>query len=705
MHWSERRWVRVLCGRRGQPLGIALLALLLMIELAPDLFGLGFVRLAAFDAYQRWAPRARHSGPAVVVAIDDDSLRLHGQWPWPRTWLARLVSRIAEFNPAAIGVDIVMPEADRLSPGRLPDFVPGMGPDLVQRLTTLPSNDSVLARTLQSSRVVLGIAGLEAEAPGPRHSVRRVPFRIVGGDPRPLVRRFDATLHSAEEIDRVVKGHGLLSVDPERGVVRRMPLVAAVGDALVPAFGIEILRVATDKPMVTVRTGASGVQAVEVGDLVVPTEPDGTVRVHFARSDPERFVSAADVLAGKVDREKLERKLVLIGVTAIGLSDYQATPVADRMPGVEIHAQLLENIFDDDLLARPRGVVWAEASLLLAGGLLLILVMPRASALASAALYALMVASIVTAGALLYLRSGILLDTASPSLALGTLFTSMLVVTLAEIERHRQDLRRQVERQREEAARLAGELEAARRIQMGSLPDPTTAFPGDARLDLYAFLEPAREVGGDLYDFFPLDRDRLCLLIGDVSGKGLPGSLFMAVSKALYKSAALRGVGPVDAVMRQADGEISRDNAENLFVTMLAGVLDVGSGLLEYCNAGHEPLYLLPNADRPLVRLADGGGPPLCVLDRFPYVASSHRLAPGDAICLVTDGILDAMSPKAEAYGRARFEAVLEKVGRAASAAEIGEAIRLEVSRFADGVEQADDMAILVLRWKGPSGR
>ncbi len=705
MHWSERRWVRVLCGSRGQPLGIALLALLLMIELAPDWFGLGFVRLAAFDAYQRWAPRARHSGPAVVVAIDDESLRQHGQWPWPRTWLAQLVSRIAESNPAAIGLDIVMPEADRLSPGRLPEFVPGMGPDLVQRLTTLPSNDTVLARTLQSSRVVLGIAGLEAEAPGPRRSVRRVPFRTVGADPRPLVRRFDATLHSAEEIDRVVRGHGLLSVDPERGVVRRMPLIATVGDALVPAFGIEILRVATGGPMVTVRTSASGVQAVEVGDLVVPTEPDGSVRVHFARSDPERFVSAADVLAGKVDRERLERKLVLIGVTAIGLSDYQATPVADRMPGVEIHAQLLENIFDADLLGRPRSVVWAEAGLLLAGGLLLILVMPRASAIASAALYALMVAAIVTAGALLYLKSGVLLDAASPSLALGTLFTSMLVVTLAETERHRQELRRQVERQREEAARLAGELEAARRIQMGSLPDPTTAFPGDARLDLYAFLEPAREVGGDLYDFFPLDRDRLCLLIGDVSGKGLPGSLFMAVSKALYKSAALRGVGSVDAVMREADGEISRDNAEGLFVTMLAGVLDIGSGLLEYCNAGHEPLYLLPNGDRPLVRLADGGGPPLCVLDGFPYAASSRRLARGDAICLVTDGVLDAVSPKAETYGRARFEALLENVGRAASAAAIGEAIRLEVSRFADGVEQSDDMAILVLRWKGPSGR
>lgn len=705
MHWSERRWVRVLCGSRGQPLGAGLLVLLLALELAPDPFGLGPIRLAAFDAYQRWAPRTRHSAPAVIVAIDDESLRLHGQWPWPRTWLAQLVARIAEAGPAAIGIDIVMPEADRLSPARLPEFVPGMGPDLVQRLSGLPSNDAVLARTLQASPVVLGVAGLEGEVPGTRRNVRRVPFRTIGGDPRPLVRRFDSTLHSAEEIDRVVKGHGLLSVDTERGVVRRMPLVVAVGDALVPAFGIEILRVATGEPLLTVRVGASGVEAVGVGNLVVPTEPDGSVRVHFARPDQARFVSASEVLAGKIDPHLLERKLVLIGVTALGLSDYQATPVADRMSGVEIHAQLLEGIFDTDLLSRPRAVTWAEAGVLLAGGLLLILVMPRSSALASVAIYLLMVGAVVTAGVFLYLKSGILFDAASPSLALGALFTSMLVVTLAETESHRQSLRRQVEQQREQAARVAGELEAARRIQMGSLPHPTTVFPGDTRLDLYAFLEPAREVGGDLYDFFALDHNRLFLLIGDVSGKGLPGSLFMAVSKALYKSAALRGAGRVDAVMREADGEISRDNTEGLFVTMLAGILDAQTGLLEYCNAGHEPPYLLPNGDRPLLRLMDGGGPPLCAVDRFPYAASSRRLVPGDTICLVTDGVLEAMSPKAEAYGRSRFEALLEKVGRAASASEVGEAIRLEVSRFADGVEQSDDMAILVLRWKGPTGR
>jgi len=703
MHWSEQVWVRALRGRRGQPLGLLLLVTFLGVGLAPDVLGLAALRLAGFDAYQRWAPRARRSAPAVIVAIDEESLRLHGQWPWPRTWLARLVGLLAEAHPAAIGIDLVMPEADRLSPGRVSEFVPGMGPSLVRELAKLPSNDAVLAQALSGRPVVLGVAGLERDPGRPAQPLRQAPLRTIGGDPRRFVPRYEATLRSVEEIDRVAKGHGLLNFEAERGVVRRMPLVAAAGDAVLPSFGVEILRVATGAPLLTVRVGAAGVEGVGISGLLVPTEPDGSVRLRFSRTDPSRFVSAADVLAGTADLQVFERKLVLIGVTALGLSDYQATPVTERMSGVEIHAQLLESIFDGDLLSRPRAAAWAEAAVLLLAGLGLVLVMPRLAVRASGAAFALLVGLMWAGGFLAYLHRGVLFDAALPSLALGALFTAMLVVTLAEAESQRQILRRSIEQQREQAARVAGELEAARRIQMSSLPQPTTVFPSETRLDLYAFLEPAREVGGDLYDFFALDRDRVFFLIGDVSGKGVPGSLFMAVSKALYKSAALRQARQVETVMREANAEISRDNAAGLFVTVLAGILDTRTGLLEYCNAGHEPPYLLPSGERPILRLADGGGPPLCAVDCFPYTASSRHLEPGDTLCLVTDGVTEAAGAGGELYGRERLEVLLAKTGRGTSAADVGEAIRQEVGRFTEGVEPSDDLAILVVRWKGPS--
>jgi serine phosphatase RsbU (regulator of sigma subunit) len=176
----------------------------------------------------------------------------------------------------------------------------------------------------------------------------------------------------------------------------------------------------------------------------------------------------------------------------------------------------------------------------------------------------------------------------------------------------------------------------------------------------------------------------------------------MAISKALYKSTALRRHGQVALMMREADAEISRDNTEGLFVTVLAGILDARTGELEYCSAGHEPPLLLPRGDRPLRRLTEGGGPPLCSVDGFPYAPASLRLEPGDTLCLITDGITEAASPAGELYGRARLEVLLGRLGGAAGAAEVGEAIRRDVVAFTGDAEPSDDMAVLVLRYTGP---
>jgi len=674
-----------------------------VLPLVPGAPGLPQLRLAAFDTYQARMPRARQSSPVFIVAIDEASLRRFGQWPWPRTRLAELIRRLVEAKPAAIGIDILMPEPDRLSPARLPELIGRMDPDLSRSLSALPSNDTVLAEALRGRPVVLSIAGIDHGGSGSGLGVTQAPVRTVGGDAAVFLPRFEGSLSSIEEIDRAGAGRGLLNVYPERGVVRRVPLVATIGGALVPALGVEMLRVAAGQPAFSIRVGPRGVEALGIGDFVLPVALDGSVWLRYAPSDQSRFASAADVLAGRFDPRTFEGKLVLVGVTALGLADFQATPLGERMSGVEIQAQLLEGIIDGKLLTRPRWVVWIEVGLLAAGGLLLIVVVPRVGARAAVGVLAIVIGAAIGLGWLLYLKAGLLLDGATPSLALAGLFTAMLAITLTDAESQRRVLRLQIEQQRQAAARLAGELEAARRIQLGSLPRPEVVLSKELRVDLYALLEPAREVGGDLYDFFLLDRDRLFFLVGDVSGKGLPSSLFMAVSKALYKSTALRAAGQIAAMMREADGEINRDNAEGLFVTVLAGILDAATGELEYANAGHEPPYLLPRSGRPLLRLADVAGPPLCALDDFPYEAGRHRLEQGDTLCVVTDGVTEAARAGGELYGRKRLETLLESLGEASSAREVGEALRQDVARFTNDAERSDDLAILVLRWVGPS--
>jgi|KBSSwiStaDraftv2_1062776.scaffolds.fasta_scaffold01509_16 CHASE2 domain-containing sensor protein/serine phosphatase RsbU (regulator of sigma subunit) len=691
-------------GGHGRPLGVLLLLLLLAALAVPEVPGLRLLRLAGFDAYQALAPRVPRSAPVVIVTIDEESLRRYGQWPWPRTWLARLVARLAEARPAAIGLDVLMPEPDRLSPGRLAGILEGLDPAVTRKLAGMPSNDAVLAEALRGRPVVLAVAGVDVPEAVSLAERGVSPVRAFGGDPARFVPRFEGGLHSIAPIEAAAAGRALVSVDPERGVLRRMPMLAAVGPTLMPGLALEMLRVAAGAPAISVKVGRGGLEAVGVAGFAIPTEPDGRVWLHYSRSDARRLVPASDVLDGMVPAERFQGRLVLVGATALGLSDTQSTPVTDRMPGIEVHAQLLECILDGALLTRPPLARAIELAMLAAGGVLLLLAVPRLRPRVSAPLLLGLILLALAGGFLAYRARGLLVDGATPGLGLAVLYTALLAVTLTETESRRRALRRQVERQREAAARLAGELEAARRIQMGTLPRPSIVFPGEQRFDLYARLDPAREVGGDLYDFFFLDPDHLFFLIGDVSGKGLPGSLFMAISKALYKSTALRRHGQVAAMMREADAEISRDNTEGLFVTALAGILDARTGALEYCSAGHEPPFLLPRAGRPLMRLTEGGGPPLCAADGFPYDAATRQLEPGDTLCLITDGITEAAAPDGTLYGRPRLEALLGGLAPAASAGEIGEAIRRDVAAFTGDAEASDDMAILVLRYTGPTG-
>jgi serine phosphatase RsbU (regulator of sigma subunit) len=153
--------------------------------------------------------------------------------------------------------------------------------------------------------------------------------------------------------------------------------------------------------------------------------------------------------------------------------------------------------------------------------------------------------------------------------------------------------------------------------------------------------------------------------------------------------------------MRQADREISRDNAESLFVTVWAGIIDAATGEIEYGNAGHDAPYLL-FPGRPPGRLSASGGPPLCVVDEFPYEASLYRMRRGETLCLVTDGVTEATNAAGELYGRARLETLLADMAPEADPEQVGEAIRRDVERFAAGVEAADDLALLILRWNGP---
>jgi adenylate cyclase len=676
------------------------LLIVFVASLALDLARLSPLQRAGFDAYERLWPRAVTATPVTIVAIDDASLAKLGRWPWPRSLVADLVQKIAAFSPRAIGLDMVMPEPDPLSPERAFAYV-DIDPALRARVAALPSNDALLAAALKATPSVLAIVGAVAPTAQP---LRTAPILVSSGDggidavPRALskVTDYPAALSSIAPLTDAAHGFGLVSAEDMEGVVRNVPLVANINGTLVPGLAIEMWRVALGARALRVSVSNAAVSALRVGSDTFRVEADGSARPWFSTHRPERFVSAIDVLTGTVSPEQLGRTFVLVGVTGLALGDYVWTPVA-KMPGVEVHAQVLENMSEQTFLVRPPFAPLVEAFALLVAGALLIALMPTASVHAGAIVATVCVIVIVALACAAFRGERWLFDIATPVVLLALLFATLLGLQLTDATRQRKALQRALAREREEAARVAGELQAARRIQLDTLPRAEELR--DSRIELAASMEPALEVGGDLYDFYLLDGHRLFFMLGDVSGKGLSASIFMAVSKALCKSTMLRERdADLGALLSQANAEVERDNPAAFFVTVFAAVLDLRTGVLDYCNAGQENPWRREASSGAIERLAEGGGPPLCVVDDFVYRASCVRLSPGDLVCVVSDGVSEANDAKGAMYGTARVETVLAEARSARGA--VG-AICNAVHGFVNGAPASDDLTVLAVQWRG----
>jgi serine phosphatase RsbU (regulator of sigma subunit) len=258
-------------------------------------------------------------------------------------------------------------------------------------------------------------------------------------------------------------------------------------------------------------------------------------------------------------------------------------------------------------------------------------------------------------------------------------------------------LRAALEDERLKAARVEGELAAAADIQAGMLLPRSELAALTSAVDLDAVLEPARTVGGDLYDAFMLDEARLCFLVGDVTGKGVPAALFMALSKSLARSLLLRSDHDLAAAVAQINAELSPENREAMALTLLVGVLSIADGHLDLVCAGHEN-PLITGAAGQVRELALRGGPPLCVDPEFPYEVERCALSPGETLLVFSDGLTEAQAPDGQLWPRSDLLAEVGMAAREPTASAMVDQIAAAVRAFEAGAEPSDDLTLLAVR-------
>ena len=421
---------------------LVLLAAALALKLAEPPLAAA-LRLKVFDAYQRLAPRAYGEAPVRIVAIDDESLSRIGQWPWPRHVMAEVLDRLADAGAAAVALGIVFAEPDRGSPARMLEQLrrlPGFGLETQPRALLL-DNDAALAERILAFGVVTSFALTE------RASTQRPAARwgvvVVGADPLPFLPRFAGAVVNIDVIEAAAPAQGSLNVLPDAdGVVRAVPLLARLGDDAYPALAAEVLRHGQGASTYVVRATSAGIGAVRLGSAEGPTTVSGSSLVHFAGPRPERYVSAWRLLAGEVDSRLLEGHLVLVGASATGLGDVVATPLAAAVPGIEVQAELLEQLIQGVGLTRPDWADGAEALFLLILGAVLLVLLSRLGPVPGALVGMLAVAAAVGASLLGFLRYGLLLDPVLPCVALLASYITATIAGYVRAEGERTEVRR-----------------------------------------------------------------------------------------------------------------------------------------------------------------------------------------------------------------------------------------------------------------------
>jgi adenylate cyclase len=365
----------------------------------------------------------------VIVDIDEKSVAAFGQWPWPRTILADLLSRLYEWQAAAIAFDVVFAEPDRASPREAVKHFRNVDEATREVLAHLPTNDDIFAEAIGRGKVVVGRSGTNERNTRSPATYPETGFATVGPDPRPYLFGFPHLLRNLPELEQSAAGRGLFSIHPERdGIVRRVPIVMKAGDKVVPALTLELLRVVTGSSAILIRTDEAGVRNVAVPGLELPTDRNGRIWVHFSPHDNSRYVSAKDVVEGRAAPERFAGKLVLVGTSAIGLLDVKTTPVHPATPGVEVHAQLLEAALTNSLLASPSYAVVVEMLGALVAGSAISVLAPIASALALFATATFAAIAFIVISWIAYSRYQLLLDATFPLIAMLSVYMGLVLI-------------------------------------------------------------------------------------------------------------------------------------------------------------------------------------------------------------------------------------------------------------------------------------
>lgn len=587
--------------------------------------------LATLDLRFRLRPAQRESPDIAVIEISNDTLQKIGRWPFKRSWHAAMIDILSACGARMVIFDTLFSEPS-------------------------PDDDTLVEATKSAGNVYYGYSfDLASAKKGRVTEVEKIDSFIIPG----LIQN--------------AAGYGFVNVIPDRdGKTRRIPLEIKYEDKEYPHLAL---------------LTAGDYLRKDPNDIKVPADEDGFMLVNFpaAWGRSFRHYSFVDILKsyslltknerGTVDLNDFRGKVCFVGLTATGTHDLNPVPLEKRYPGLGVHISSFNTIVTGRFLTRIGR--FPNIAILLCLAILTAYAAARFRPVESF-LFIVSAASILfTISALIFILYGIWIDLFYPLLALFAVYLSLTFYRFVSERQKRQLLER--------------ELEVAQKIQRSFLPDNP---PETETLAISCRMLPAKQVGGDLYDFVELGEGQLGVMIGDVSGKGVPAALYMARAVSLFRLFS-KTEGGAAGVITKLNDTLTEESKSNLFVTMSYVIYDGKERVLKFVSAGHLPVMVLKKNEEKCRLLETKEGTPLGLM---PGGFSEEKIAlsEGDLVILYTDGVTEAENTKKDEFGQERLAGIVE-MNRSLEPEKLVSAIKDKIFKFAGSAPQHDDITIIVM--------
>ena len=543
----------------------------------------GFVKAVSFlsfDLYQKIFPLKKESSEVVIIDIDEKSLKKFGQFPWNRSVFARIIENVNTAEPKAIGFDVFFSEKDKQSPEEIIKSY-NLIPTDVNQIQKIKGHDEILREELERSNSVIAVLGSNVSSHGTYDRSAKAKFLSKGGDPKEFTFSFPYSIGSLEKLEKSAKGLGSISfLDQTDGIIRSLPLILRFANKLYPTMGLEMIRVGSKQKNIFVELDEVGIKKISARPFKISSDPNGLFWIRYKQSQKSQYISASSVYEKKFEESFFREKYVLIGASAQGLFDIVKTPLGATVPGVEVHANVIENILDNSYLIRNPNVYIFE---LLFSIIIVFItfyfsqnIKPKYSLL----IFFSSVISVILIGFVFFLLRSELIDFSYPIFMVTVIFLAGLYFRfLKENELAITNLQKQAVLKKERE--LAGEVQ--KRL-----------FPETKKFEKFVYAKniPARDVSGDYYDIIEINENEFYFTLADVSGKGVRSGMLMAKASSIFRTLANLSL-PLEKNVYLVNNEIVEAKFKGMFVTAVFGKMNVSNGEIEIINAGHENIMLL----------------------------------------------------------------------------------------------------------------